>query len=265
VTGLAELGSRRRVAFRGRTLLVDERGTGPTVGFVHGVLGCPGAHPLLDALAERYRVVAPSLPGCTGSDPCDDIRSLHDWIVAVSEIVDRVGLTGHIVVASSTGAMLALELAAVRPEAFSHVVVIAPFGLWDDADPVADPFGTTMTNQRHLLTADAATTAAFFDDCPTRDAGGVVDDGVARYLTRTAAASLVWPVPEHGLATRLHLVQCPVTLVWGSADRLVPATYLERFAALLPNVVDRHVVRGAGHLVDWDAPAVIAEIVNSIT
>ena len=54
---------------------------------------------------------------------------------------------------------VALELAAVRPEAFSHLVLLAPMGLWDAEDPVADAFGTTMTEQRALLTADPAATA----------------------------------------------------------------------------------------------------------
>lgn len=265
MTGLADVGHRQRVGFRGGNVLVDERGSGAAVGFLHGILGCPPGHPLLDALGATHRVVAPSLPGCTGSDPCSDIRNLHDWIVAVSEIVDLAGLAGRVVVASSTGAMLALELSAVRPEAFAHIVAIAPLGLWDDADPVADPFGATLTQQRELLTSDPGATAAFFDDDPERGADGAIDDGVTRYLTRTAAASLVWPVPEFGLASRLHLVRCPVTIVWGSADRLVPPSYLERFADALPTVAGRHVVDGAGHLVDWEAPAAIAAIVNSIT
>ena len=126
--------------------------------------------------------------------------------------------------------MLALELAAVRPEAFSHLVLVSPLGLWVDDDPVADPFGTTLTRQRELLTADPARTAPFFDDVEGRDAAGLADDGVARYTTRTAAASLVWPIPEFGLASRLHLVRCPVTLVWGESDRLNPPSYLERYA-----------------------------------
>jgi pimeloyl-ACP methyl ester carboxylesterase len=84
---------------------------------------------------------------------------------------------------------------------------------------------------------------------------------VGRYLARTAAASLVWPIPEFGLDTRIHRVSCPVTLVWGGADRIAPPSYLERFRARLPNVVSAHVVDGAGHLADWDRPDEVASIV----
>jgi pimeloyl-ACP methyl ester carboxylesterase len=244
--------------------VIDERGEGQTVGYLHGPIGCPPHHPFLDVLAERCRVVAPSLPGCTGSDPCDDLRGIHDWVVATSELVDLAGFAGCAVVASSTGAMLALEVAAVRPEAFAHLVLVSPLGLWVDDDPVTDPFGTTLTNQRGLLTAEPTRTAPFFDDVEGRDSVGLADDGVARYATRTAAASLVWPIPEFGLASRLHLVRCPVTLVWGESDRLNPPSYLERYAAGLANVVGTCVVPGAGHLVEWDEPAVVAEVLWNV-
>src|SRR5690606_31650938 len=165
-------------------------------------------------------------------------------------------------VASSVGAMLALEVAAVRPEAFEQLVLIAPLGLWDDEDPVADPFGHTLSEQRALLTADPAASAPFFDDPPECDAAERVERGMRRYLTRTSVASLVWPIPEHGLATRLHRVTCPVTLVWGAADRLVAPRYAERFAARLPNVAAVHLVEGAGHLAEWDRPAAVAAHVD---
>jgi len=263
-TGISEVGARRTVDFRGARAVIDERGEGTTVGYLHGPIGCPPHHPFLDVVAERCRVAAPSLPGCTGSDPCDDLRGIHDWVVAVSELVDLAGLAGAPLVASSTGAMLALELAAVRPDVFSHLVLVSPLGLWVDDDPIADPFGTTLTRQRELLTADPARTAPFFDDVEGRDASGLADDGVVRYTTRTAAASLVWPIPEFGLTTRLHLVRCPVTLIWGESDRLNPPSYLERYAARLTNVTATRLVPGAGHLVEWDAPALVAEVLWNV-
>jgi pimeloyl-ACP methyl ester carboxylesterase len=263
-TGISDVGGRRAVAFRGARVVIDARGEGATVGYLHGPIGCPPDHPFLEQLAARCRVVAPSLPGCTGSDPCDDLRGIHDWVIAVSELVDIAGLAGRPLVASSTGAMLALELAAVRPEAFSHLVLVSPLGLWVDDDPVADPFGTTLTRQRELLTADPACTSPFFDDVDGRDASGLADDGVARYTTRTVAASLVWPIPEFGLASRLHLVRCPVALLWGEADRLNPPSYLDRYAAGLANVVESRLVTGAGHLVEWDQPAIVAEVLWSM-
>ena len=250
-----------RLSFRGGDLAVAEVGNGEPVGYLHGFVGSPSGQPFPAALAEHgLRVVAPSLPGFTGSSACADIRSLHDWIVATSEVLDVAGLAGGPVVASSIGAMLALEVACVRPEAFSALVLVAPLGLFDVDDPVADPYATTLSAQRALLTADPAVTAPFYDDDPSLTGAALVEHGVERYLTRMSAASLVWPIPEFGLSTRLHRVGCPVTLVWGAEDRLNPVSYAERWRAALPGEVEVHIVDGAGHLAEWDCPAEVAEI-----
>ena len=247
--------------FRDGHVAVRSAGEGATVGYLHGMIGNPGVHPFLEALATTgHRAVAPSLPGFTGSSPSEDLRSLHDWVVATSEVIDLAGLAGAPLVASSVGAMLALEVAAVRPEVASALVLVAPFGLWDDDDPVADPFGTTLSVQRQMLTADPTVTASFFDDDDATPADVLVELGVERYHTRTAAAALIWPIPEHGISTRLHRVTCPVTLVWGSEDAIIPPTYLQRWAAALPNVAGTHVVDGAGHHAEWDRPTEVAEI-----
>jgi pimeloyl-ACP methyl ester carboxylesterase len=258
--------TRREVAFRGGAVQVLEAGSGPVVGYLHGMVGLPaaGLPPLMAELAHDRRVIAPALPGFSGSSYVDGLRVQADWVVALSEIVDLVGLTGAPLVASSIGAMLAMELAAVRPEAFSQLVLLAPMGLWDAEDPVADAFGTTISEQRSLLSPNRASTAAVFDADPSvEDPHEQIEQGVSRYLSRTAAASLVWPIPEHGLAERAHLIRCPVTLVWGGDDRLVPASYAGRFAALLPNVVGDHRIDGVGHLVDWDAGAEVAAIART--
>lgn len=256
-------GASTRVPFRRSHLVVHEVGEGPPIGYLHGILGNPGLHPFLSVLAAnaKGRVVAPGLPGFSGSPACDDLRAMHDWMVATSEAIDLAGLAGRPVVASSVGAMLALEVAAARPEAFSQLVLIAPLGLWDPEHPVADAFGTTLRRQREMLTRDPSRTALFFEDDRSRPADELVELNVARYLARTAAASLMWPVPDFGLDTRIHRVSCPVTLVWGADDELIAPAYLERFRAALSNVVGTHVVADAGHLVEWDQPDEVARLV----
>lgn len=252
-----------RVPFRRGELRVLSagHGRGPRVGYLHGLLGHVATPPLLTALASDHEVVAPCLPGFSGSTACDDLRHLYDWVVAVSEVLDATGLDGCPVVASSVGAMLALELAAVRPEAFSSMVLVAPLGLWDDVHPVGDPFASTLSEQRAMLTADPDTVTAFWEPPEGADNAARVDAEVERYLTRRSAASLVWPIAEHGLTTRIHRIRVPVTIVWGTADRLAPASYADTFSALLGDA-PVHLVDGAGHLADLDAPGTVAAIVR---
>ncbi|MFZ9396989.1 MAG: alpha/beta fold hydrolase [Ilumatobacteraceae bacterium] len=244
------------------SLEIWREGEGRTVGYLHGMVCAPGRQPFVSELAGHgFQVVAPSLPGYSRTAPSSDIRNIHDWVFALSEIIDVAGLAGAPMVASSTGAMLALELAAVRPEAFSSLVLVAPLGLWRDDHPVADPFSTTLSGQRALLTKDPTVTSLFFEDSEAGDA--LVDATIQRYTARTATASLVWPLPEFGLAERIHRVSCPVTLVWGSDDQIVHPSYADAFASSLRNVRGSHVVSGAGHLAEWDDPRAVASIVTT--
>ena len=78
-----------------------------------------------------------------------------------------------------------------------------------------------------------------------------------------AAARVLWPFGERGLAKRLHRIRVPVLLLWGEGDRLVPPEYAKRFAAGLAGPVDTKILPGAGHQVWIDEPeasaAAIAE------
>ena len=252
----------RRDVWRAGSLEISTVGSGRRVGYLHGMVPPSDEQPLMNALASLgFEVVAPCLPGYGNTTTSPDLRSMHDWVAATSEIIDIAGINGRPVLASSIGAMLALELAAIRPEAFSQLVLIAPLGLWRDDLPVADPFATTLSGQRSLLTNDANLTSSFYDDHQGVDA---VDATMRRYTARTATASLVWPIPEFGLSQRIHRVTCPVTLVWGSDDRIVPSAYADLFAESLPNLVSCHVVEGAGHLADLEAPQAIAAIVAGV-
>ncbi|HBV26272.1 MAG TPA: hypothetical protein DEB44_10165 [Acidimicrobiaceae bacterium] len=240
-------------------------GVGTPITYLHGMLGNPGEHSFLRELAKRdWAVTAPSLPGFTGSSEATELRNLHDWVVAASEMIDVAGVTGQPVVASSVGAMVALELAAIRPEAFGPMVLIAPFGLWDPEDPVADPFATTLTNQREMLTVDPSASASFFDDAEDMPADLLVEHGVDRYLTRTASAQLVWPIPEFGISERIHLVKNEVTLIHGARDAIIPHSYLQKWAEIFPNLSGTHLVDAAGHQVEFDEPEKVASIVTSV-
>ncbi len=253
-----------RLSLSGGEVVIRRAGSGRPVGYLHGLIGTPPTAPVLGALARSgLQVTAPCLPGFSGSTHNDNTRNIHDWVYLTSALIDAAGITGGPLVASSVGAMVALELAAIRPEAFSQLILLAPLGLWADDDPVADPFATTISNQRRLLTADPTVTATFFDDPAGMHGSELVEYGVDRYATRTSGASLVWPIPEHGLVKRIERVTMPVTLVWGSLDAIAPISYLDRFSTLLPNVVETHVVEGAGHLIDWDKPEAIADIVQA--
>jgi pimeloyl-ACP methyl ester carboxylesterase len=74
-------------------------------------------------------------------------------------------------------------------------------------------------------------------------------------------ARLLWPFGDRGLTRRLHRITAPTLLVWGGADRIVPASYAKRFAAGIAGRTRIRSIAGAGHRADFDAPDALAKAV----
>jgi pimeloyl-ACP methyl ester carboxylesterase len=218
--------------------------------YLHGIAGGPAPSPALDALAAGgIDVVAPALPGFDGAPGFEAPADHLGWLTRVSDVLDATGALPCPVIGASVGGMLAADLAALRPEAVERLALLGPLGLWDDAIGGEDLFALPAV-ARHSALFAGAVPAPFTDAFADR---GADEQPVAQHLAWVAAAGLVWPLPDRGLAGRLHRVRCPRLVVWGALDRIAPVAYAPRWAD------DPVVVDGAGHLVEWDAPAEVAE------
>ena len=75
-----------------------------------------------------------------------------------------------------------------------------------------------------------------------------------RTRAQEAAARLLWPIGDLGLAKRLHRIRATTLILWGDQDRVVPASYAKRFAEAIAGDTTLQTIKGAGHLADLDAP-----------
>src|SRR5216683_1678964 len=137
-----------------------EGGSGEPLLFLHGAGGLMANDPFLNALAEKYHVYAPLLPGYGDSEECGEIRDMLDFTLHTWDVVGALGLKDPILVGHSMGGMIAAEMAAVAPNDVSRLALIAPAGLWDDAHPVPDLFSTLPFEMPALLFHDAEAGAA---------------------------------------------------------------------------------------------------------
>jgi pimeloyl-ACP methyl ester carboxylesterase len=224
--------------------------------YLHGLVGGLGLSPGLRAVeASGHDVVAVDLPGFDG-EPAFEVPSDYlDWLTLVWDRIDATGVLPCPIIGASIGGMLAADLAALRPEAVTALALVGPLGLWDDevCAKAVDPFGVPSWQRASTLFAGPvpdACAAAFADRGPE-------EQGVAQHLAWVAAAGLVWPMPDHGLAARVHRIRARTLVVWGEADGINPVALLDRWPG------EHVVVPGAGHLAEWDAPdAVGAALVS---
>jgi abhydrolase domain-containing protein 6 len=250
----------RTVGVGGFSARVWEKGSGEPIGYLAGLGGLPRWTPFLDRLAERRRVIAPSLPGFPGCEGHDRLDDLLDWITATCDLLEGAGLDGRELVGASVGGALAAEVAALR--GVPRLNLIAPFGIFDAAEPVVDPWAQRPGALLGLLTAKPETAIGQFAAPAGIDE---VEWQVRMVRASEAAARLLWPICDTGVAKRLHRVTAPTLLVWGAEDRILPASYAKRFAERIAGPTEIRSIAGAGHLADLDAPDPIADAILART
>jgi pimeloyl-ACP methyl ester carboxylesterase len=124
---------------------VWEKGEGAPLGFLGGLRGLPRWPEVLDRLAARRRVIAPSLPGFPGALGHDALDDLPDWVSAALDVLEASGLEGADLVGASVGATLAAEVACFSRASVRRLALIAPFGLFDAREPVADVWAQRLS------------------------------------------------------------------------------------------------------------------------
>jgi pimeloyl-ACP methyl ester carboxylesterase len=248
----------RSVTVNGEPCRVWEKGKGSPVFYLAGLAGLPRWTPFLDRLAERHRVVAPSLPGFPGAAGHDRLDSLLDWIAATLDLLEKAGLAGGDLIGASVGGALAAEAAAMAPGLVRRLVLIAPFGLYDKRQPPTDLWGQKPGSVPALVSTEPEGYAAF-----TAPREGVAAAEWTILMTRASEASarLLWPLADTRLERRLHRIRCPTLILWGAEDKVLSPSYAERFAAGIGGKTSVTLIPGAGHLADLDAPGAVAEAV----
>ena len=271
----------------GRTKVrVYEGGRGAPLLFLPGAGGLFPNDSFLDALARRFRVAAPLLPGYEDSEGADNLRSMLDVTLWAFDVIDALRIERPIVVGHSMGGMIAAEMAALCPQQVERLALIAPVGLWLDAHPIPDLFAAMPFELPGLLFHDVALGVRLLTGGLPLDqmreaveSGGSFQLGVLlsrfedtgflqQFLIDNArrlgmAGKLLFPIPERGLAERLYRLRARTTLIWGEQDRLLVPAYADAFLRLIPSA---RLVRvpEAGHMIPYERPDAVVEAIAAL-
>lgn len=205
---------------------------------------------MAQVVAAGWDVVVPQVPGFDGESGFVAPDSYLDWLTTFWDAIDATGAVPCPVVGASVGGMIAADLAALRPEAVTSLVLLSPFGIVDAAEPGFDLYGVPAAERMPHLFAKGV--PEVFDHRFAHK--GDEEAPVARYLSDIAAASLLWPIGDRGLAKRLHRMPADRLVLWGDQDEVNPVSRVALWGG-------GTVVPGAGHLLEWDAPDEVASAV----
>jgi pimeloyl-ACP methyl ester carboxylesterase len=244
----------------GESVRVWEKGAGRTVGVLAGLLGYARWTPFLEALAQRHHVVVPSLPGHPGGGSFRRLDDLADFVTATLDLLDAADLEGADLVGFGPGATLAAECAAFSRTSVGKLVLVAPFGLFDASEPVADLWARRPNEQAACFSARPEVFAREVLAAPP--GADEIEFQIGRTRALEAAARLLWPTGDRGLAKRLHRVRSETLLVWGERDAIVPPSYAKKFASAISGDAHVRILPNAGHAADFDAPEALAAAIE---
>jgi pyruvate dehydrogenase E2 component (dihydrolipoamide acetyltransferase) len=199
------------------------------------------------ALAERHATVALDLPGHGGSAKEVGSGDAVALISAVTDFMSAAEIARAHVVGHSLGGALALGLARAVPARVASLTLIAPAGLGPDIN-MAFIEGFIRASKRRdakealeLLVADrGAVSRSMIDEVLKYKRL----DGVPAALHAIAAAAFPDGHQHAALRDALAAANVPRQVIWGRADRIIPAAHAEG----LPAGVHVHLLDGAGHL-----------------
>jgi 4,5:9,10-diseco-3-hydroxy-5,9,17-trioxoandrosta-1(10),2-diene-4-oate hydrolase len=259
-----------------RELFVAEAGSGPAVVLLHG--GGPGASGVsnysanIDALAQRFRVIVPDLPGYGRSskdiDQTDPFGSLAS---AVRGLLDVLSLGAAHLVGNSYGGSAALRLALDTPERVDRLVLMGPGGI-----------GTTRAlptpGLNRLLSyypnPSRAKLEDFIRNYLVHDGTSVSQEAIeARYqasidpevianppLRRPRSLRALWRM-DLTRDPRLRDLTVRTLVLWGVHDKVNRPSGGPRLAATMPNC-DLLMVAGTGHWVQWERADLFNRVVT---
>jgi pimeloyl-ACP methyl ester carboxylesterase len=246
------------LAVNGIRIEMIEQGHGRPVLFLHPEIGIAPAAPVLDRLAQRMRVLAPSHPGFGASEQPPSFTSVDDLAYFYLDLIEALDLRNTIVAGVSLGGWIAAAIAVKSCVRISHLVLANPVGIKAadrETREIADIFAMT----EH----EFAERAYFDPSAGKHDYRNMPEAEVLRVArNREATARYAWAPYMHDpkLRQRLHRIRVPTLLLWGMADRILSESYGRAYAAALAGARFEPIAR-AGHFPHIEQPEEFARAI----
>jgi 2-hydroxymuconate-semialdehyde hydrolase len=239
-----------------------EAGNGPPLLLLHGLNGSTFSFRLLmPCLTPHFRTIALDLMGFGYSDrPQHRDYSLGAQARLVAGFLDTLGIEKAAVLGHSLGGAVAMHLALEFPERVDRLILASSASdtelrrglrssrLVRPLLPVVAAFTVQNQRFRRMSLRSACYDPAFIT--PEIVEGYI---GPTRVRGHLRALGSLMVDRRKDMSLDPSTISQPVLIIWGAADRWLPASHAERLRALIPNSRVT-VIENAGHLVLEEQP-----------
>lgn len=277
----SSLGEQHEVDLPQGRVRYRERGSGPPLVFIHGVLVNGDLwRKVVPALADDHRCLSPDLPLGAHEPAMHPGADLSPVGLAdlIRDFLDATGVERATLVGNDTGGALVQVFAGRHPERAGRVVLTncdtrehfpptrwlkslvwlagrVPGMVWETAQAMRSRRLRQLVVSQFIADRDAIDDELWRSYLrPLRSSRAVRRD-VAKVL-RGMHKRYTLAAAEQLAASRV-----PVLLAWGTEDRVFPPSHAERLAADLPGATLRP-IPGASTFVAEDRPAELADLIR---
>jgi len=252
-------------------LAYERQGAGAPLVLLHGLGHRRQAwQTVMPMLAAEHDVIAVDLPGFGESAPPPGYRWREDLAPAIAAFMDELGLERPHVAGNSLGGALALELAIAGKVA--SATALAPAGFWTESERritlvklralractfIPLPAMRLMVRSTRLRTLAYGMVAGRPDRLEPQT---ILEDALAM---RQASRYMAVARCGKGYAVE-GTPQCPITIAWGTKDRILSPHQLERARRRFPEAQHAE-LDGCGHVPMSDDPERVAELILDTT
>ncbi|MCY4666064.1 MAG: alpha/beta hydrolase [Acidimicrobiaceae bacterium] len=205
--------------------------------------------------ATGHVSLAPDLPGFGASAEPPQAWGAASYAAALAEqVLASDGCAPYVVIGHSFGGRVAVCLAANHPELVTGLVLMGvPLLRLGAAKRPPARYRLVRASARVRLLSPSRLEAARrrFGSDDYRALSGVMRDVLVR-------------VVNEDYRDELERIRCPVALVWGCEDRVVPFQVAARAVDHIDRVAGLQSVKGAGHDVHLDDPQAVVSAVAAL-
>lgn len=245
-----------RANVHGVPLDILRRGAGRPLLVLHGEAPLDPGAPVVDLLAARAEVIAPTHPGFGHSTRPDDIETVYDLVHVYLDLLEQMPGERVTLLGLSFGGWLAAEIAAVCPHRLERLILVDAVGIKvsdrETAD-ILDVFNTHPAEVQRRRWHEPAKWAPDFDAMSNEAL-------VAHARNREALCVYAWHPYLHNprLARWLGRITVPTLVLWGASDGIVSPAYGRAFSARIPGA-RFEVIAAAGHHPEIEQPGAFVE------